>query len=79
MKRIVEGVCSIYIYHVLLVDREEFASLIVCSPMATICLVLNALGQKVLILMPIAHQRHPTSLLLQAPLWTELRNENMSI
>jgi hypothetical protein len=68
-----------YIYHVLLVEREGFVSLIVCSPFAMIGLVLDALGLELLILSPIAYQRTPTIILIHAPSWTNLRNENMSI
>jgi hypothetical protein len=68
-----------YIYHVLLVEREGFVALIVCSPTATIGLVLDAPSLELLIISPIAYQRAPTILLIHAPCWTNLINEDMSI
>jgi hypothetical protein len=68
-----------YIRHVLLVEREEFVSLIVCSPTTTIGLVLGDPSLELLIIIPIAYQRTPTILLIHAPCWTNLINEDMSI
>ena len=53
-------------------------SLNVCSPMATISLVLHAPGDELLIARPHINQRVPSIRLSIGPLWNTLRSKNIS-